>query len=189
MTQQSMAWASRNQLAVPKTQPVVEDASPPASRCLTLKELGSRGPNRVHVARLVGVEGGPFDKVNEQIGPRQLFFLFLLFQSRQSMEADGTYWTVVAETKATELFKEWVSRGYLKNAGEDEDKLERRVTKNWREFVGQLSKVKGLQGLFNFFPPPLTKDSEKVYAIQLRDHQMKVMLPDIDDLLGGLARS
>ena len=136
----------------------------------------------------MGAKGGLFHKVDERIGRRQLFFLLLLFQSTQSVEANGARWTVVAETEAKERFEEWVSRGYLKNAGNDEKNFERRVTKNWERFVGQLSKVKGFRGLFHIFRPG-EQYPEKFYAIQLRDHQMKVMLPDIDDLLGGLARS
>jgi hypothetical protein len=156
---------------------------------LRLRALDGRGANKVYVAKLIGEAGSEFADVDVRLGYKQLFFLYLLFNSERTCEGrDGHCWTIVAESEARELFAEWVDRDLLKNGGECAESPETRITKNWHRFIEQFQELRGLRGLFHSFPRPNDMSSEKIYAIRLRNDQIKNEISDIDELLGRLAR-
>jgi hypothetical protein len=147
---------------------------------LCLKGLGGRGENKRDCATLSGRLDGTSLEIPILIGHRQLFFLFLLFNSRRlRTSAEGIHWTVVSEAEAVEQFIKWVDQGFLQFGTRDREAPKTRVTKCWDQFIRQMGRHPGLKDLFKAFP---TDEGEKVYAIRLREAEMNNHLPSFDEL-------
>lgn len=113
---------------------------------LVLRDLPEIERNKNAVARLCGF--GPFNGVKKNLGSRELFFLQLLFESRETQQDGDISTTVVSKAIATESFTKWVDAGHLKFTGRDQARPDYRVQKMWVAFVQNMKRVKKLETLF-----------------------------------------
>jgi hypothetical protein len=147
---------------------------------LVLDEIKDGETNRNLLARIVG--HGRFDGVSKKLGSRELFFVYLLFGSKDERLIDGQRVTVITERVATrELFK-WSRCKYLRFTGKDKENPEYRIQKMWGEFVRQIEKETKLKGLFDIVWETGTEGS-KLYVLRLHSDQKQVLLSNVPQLL------
>jgi hypothetical protein len=138
---------------------------------------GRRYPNRL--ARLEG--RGRLEGVYHDIGSRELFFLFLLFQSTSKHGVPGEPVTVVTDDDASDRLLEWSSSGFLKFEGKDRGNPKYRVRTMWGEFVRQMEKEKKLKGIFD---GTLTDGPGiKLYGLRLAPDETQILIQDISAIL------
>ena len=138
---------------------------------------GRRYPNRL--ARLEG--SGRLEGVYHDIGSRELFFLFLLFQSTSKHGVPGEPVTVVTDDEASDRLLEWSSSGFLKFEGKDRGNPKYRVRTMWGEFVRQMEKEKKLKGIFD---GTLTDGPGiKLYGLRLAPDETQILIQDISAIL------
>jgi hypothetical protein len=141
---------------------------------------------RQRVARLVGV-GSRFKDVNSPIGSRELFFLRLLSGVRCASR-DGR--TCISESNAVIEFDCWVKLGLLTfNKGkigkkQEEELSHTRLTKNWRNFVGQMHRISPTLG--KLFRAEWIDSTSKVYSIGLVPGAVEDQLSEIATLSADL---
>jgi hypothetical protein len=149
----------------------------PSRTILMLTEIKGGEDNRGLLARIVGADR--FDVVSKEIGPRELFFISLLFDSKRTLEMAGKTLTVVPEDQVVEAFKEWSQEGRLQFKGMDQAHPTHRVQKNWREFVRQIEKESCLKGLFTTVK---NESGQKLFALRLRLDETANRIPSISAL-------
>lgn len=158
-------------------------AEPTCAPVLILDEIKDGETNWGLVARIVG--NGRFDGVNKKLGPRQLFFIQLLFRSQQTHDFAGEHLTVCTEEEVADELLKWGDCGYLKFAGKDRDKPSHRVLKMWGEFVGQIEKENKLRKLFT--NAHRDANGRRLYALCLRPNETQIIVPSIPALFHNTA--
>jgi hypothetical protein len=172
--------------AAPAAVPDADPLRQPAPADLVVTELGDRGGNKRDAARLVGVPGGPFARLDLPVGRRQLFFFYVLSRAVQTHSGDPVDWTLVAEACVREEFLRWVKSGILKVDEKDLRNPESRITRDWAQFVRQMSRRDARLGeLLQAIPK--TPIRPKQYAIRLSPGRLLWGLPPIESLYGLLA--
>ena len=144
-----------------------------ATPLLILSDIEKRTPD--HVALLTGQ--GRFHRLNKKIGPRQLFFIQLLFNSTRSRQVGAEEMTVITIDQAMEEFSRWVESGYLKFGGNDTPA--HRIQKMWQQFVVQMEPA--LPSLFT--DKQKDDDDGKLYALRLRPTEKQNLITSIPTIL------
>jgi hypothetical protein len=153
-------------------------AEPSHSPVLVLDEIKDGETNRGLLARIVG--NGRFEGVNKKVGARELFFIQLLFRSKQAYDFAGERLTVVTEEEASQELLKWSDSGYLRFSGKDRDKPGHRIQKMWGEFVRQIEKESNLKKLFTNAHRDAT--GKRFYALCLRPDEKQVVVASIPTL-------
>ncbi len=158
----------------------VSQAEYPAMPLLILRTIEDGRQRGTFVARLVG--SGPFQGIDKKIGIRQLFFLYLLFESEEERRISGTERIVIRERRAVDELLTWSQSGYIKLQGADRDRPAHRVAKMWREFTRQIDRSSQVRGLFERIGRS-NQDEEILYTMKLRAVQTQILIPSIPALL------
>jgi hypothetical protein len=145
---------------------------------LALDEIKDGEANRNLLARIVG--SGRYVLVNKKIGPRQLFFTYLLFGSPRALNFDGEHITVVSKDDVIQELQKWRTEGYLQFSGKDQGEPAYRVQKMWGEFVRQIEKEKNLKNLLT--DDHKDKDKKRLYGIRLQPNETQILIPSLPAL-------
>ena len=144
---------------------------------LVLADLPEEERQETYKARIVGF--GPFAGVTKKIGSRELFFLYLLFDSKDVREQDGAAITVVTRDDVATALLKWSEAGHLKLGGRDLKRPRDRVQKMWHEFTRQMKRQKMLKDLFVRFEA----DGQELYGIRVHTATTQILITNLPRVL------